>query len=198
MRPVPRLGAVNLALVAIYFVPTWGGEAVRALKSPFGGLEDRAQAAAVMAIRHFFDLGLDGLLRSSNILAASKLVVAAGFVAYLIEFARALVMSREPNRETTETVLTIAALTVVLWSVPALALDDVGLIRLNATQLLLVAGAVIVLTIERQINELAAQAAAAAPRASARDVTQAIPGAAGCKARRMAWRAPPTDGLTAR
>jgi len=198
MRPFPRLGAVNLALVALYFVPVWGVEAVRALKSPFAGFEDRAHAAAAMSIRQFFDFGLDGLLRTSNILAATKLVIVAGFVAYLIEFARALVMSLFHDRETTETVLTIAALTVVLWAVPALALDDVALIRLHATQLLLVAGAVFVITIERHIEEPVTQTAKPAPQAPALDVSQAIPGAADYKGRLMAWRPARNDGLSAR
>src|SRR5258705_8592516 len=145
----PSLGSVNLALVALYFVPVWGHDAVRALKSPFGGFEDRAHAAAASAIRQFFDWGLDGLIRTSNVLAATKLVITAGFVAYLIEFARALVMDREPNRETIEVVLMIAVITVGVWAVPAFALDDAGLIRLYASQLLLVVSAVIVLTVER-------------------------------------------------
>ena len=40
----PSLGSVNLALVALYFVPVWGHDAVRALKSPFGGFEHRLSA----------------------------------------------------------------------------------------------------------------------------------------------------------
>ena len=200
MRPVPRLGAVNFALVAIYFVPAWGVDALRVLRSPFAGFEDRAHAAAASAIRHVFDLGLEGLLRTSNLLAGTKLVVTAGFVAYLIEFSRALVMGREPNRETTDIVLLAAAVSVVLWSVPALSLDDVGLIRLHATQLLLIVSAVVVITIERHIEERHTVPAprAAVPQPSALDLSQAIAGAAGYKARLLAWRAARSEGLTAR
>jgi hypothetical protein len=190
----PSLGSVNLALVALYFVPVWGHDAVRALKSPFGGFEDRAQAAAAGAIRQFFDFGLDGLLRTSNVLAATKLVITAGFVAYLIEFARALVIGREPDRGTTEIVLVIATITVVLWAVPAFALDDAALVRLYATQLLLVFGAVIVLTVERHIEERAGtavvQTAAPAPRVVATSAVAAIPAVTSAyKARLSAWRA---------
>jgi hypothetical protein len=202
MRPVPRLGAVNFALVAIYFVPAWGVDALRVLRSPFAGFEDRAHAAAASAIRQVFDLGLEGLLRTSNLLAATKLVVTAGFVAYLIEFSRALVMGREPNRETTDIVLMAALVSVVLWSVPALALDDVGLIRLHATQLLLIVSAVVVITIERHIEERhtvpAPPTRAVAPQPSTLDLSQAIPGATGYKARLLAWRAARSEGLTAR
>jgi hypothetical protein len=46
MRSFPRLGAVNAALVSLYFAPVWGIEAVRALTSPYYGFEHRAQAVA--------------------------------------------------------------------------------------------------------------------------------------------------------
>jgi hypothetical protein len=109
-------------------------------------------SAAAVYFRQLFDLGFDGLLRTANVLAGIKLVVAAGFVAYLIEFARALAMARPVNRETLDAVLALAVAAVVIWAVPALALDDAGLIRLSATQILLVAGAVVVVMAERQIN----------------------------------------------
>ena len=149
MRSLPRLGLFNLALVAAYFVPVWGIDALRALLSPFGGLEDRAQAAAIGLIPQLFDVGSHGLMRASNIFAAMKLVVTAGFVAYLIEYARALAVAREPDRETVDVVLALAAAAAAIWTIAALAQGDAALIRLHATQVVLVAGAVIVVTVER-------------------------------------------------
>ncbi len=67
---------------------------------------------------------LDGLLRVSNVLAGIKFVVAIAFVAYLIEFARALVVRREPNRETLDAVLLLASVAIVLWAWPALGSGD--------------------------------------------------------------------------
>jgi hypothetical protein len=152
MRPYLKLGPANLALISLYFVPVWGRDAVRALISPYGGFEDRVQAAATNYVRQMFDLGLDGIMRVSNILAALKLVIAAAFVAYLIEFARALVIEREPDRETIDAVLVLAVTAIVIWALPALALDDAGIVRLAATQLLMVIGALIVITIERHVE----------------------------------------------
>ena len=80
-------------------------------------------------------------------------MIAAGFLAYLIEFARALVVGRELNRETSDGVLGLAVIAVLVWTLPGLTLNDPGLIRLSATQLMLVAGAVVVITVERQIEE---------------------------------------------
>jgi hypothetical protein len=156
MRSVPSLGCVNAALVSLYFVPVWGGDALRVLTSPYNGFEDRVQATAVTYFRHLFDFGLDGLVRTSHVLAGIKFVVAMAFAAYVIDFARALVMRREPNRETIDVALVLAATAIMIWAWPALGTGDVALIRLHATQFLLLTGAMIVIMVERQIEESAA------------------------------------------
>jgi hypothetical protein len=148
----PSLGAVNLALVSLYCAPVWGKEAVRALISPYNGFEDRIHAAAATFFRELFGFGLNGLVLTSNILAGIKLVIAVSFVAYLIECARALVRRRQVDRSTVDVVLILAAVAIAIWAVPALALDEGALVRLAATQLLLVAGAVVVITVERHLE----------------------------------------------
>jgi hypothetical protein len=161
MRSFSRLGAVNAALISVYFAPVWGADALRALTSPYYGFEDRAHAAAASYFRALLDLGLDGLLRTSSVLAGIKFVIAIAFVAYLIDFARALLMRREPNRETLDAALVLAAGALMLWAWPALHSADAVLIRLHATQFLLLTGAMIVIAVERRIEE-----AALSPRAA--------------------------------
>jgi len=114
MRSNPGLGQVNFALVSAYFVPAWGHDALRVLTSPFNGFDDRAHAVAAVYIRDAFDFGLVGLIRTSEMLAGLKMVVAAAFAAYLIEFARSLATRREPNRETVDVVLLLALATAVI------------------------------------------------------------------------------------
>jgi len=46
----------------------------------------------------------------ANVLAGIKLVIAAGFVAYVIEFARSLAVGREVDRQTLEVVLIVESL----------------------------------------------------------------------------------------
>lgn len=168
MRSHLRLGAVNAALISGYFALTWGTDAVRALKSPFGGFEDPAHATAAAYFRALFDFTLDGLMRTSNALAGLKLVVAVGFLAYLIDFARAAVMRREPNRETLDVVFLLASAAIMLWAWPALLSGNGALIRLHATQFLLLTGAMIVIVVEQHLAERqAALAPVAGPRISA-------------------------------
>ena len=161
MRCRSRLGAVNAALISIYFASVWGSDAVRVLTSPFYGFEDRLQATAAGYFRGLLDLGLEGLVRASNLLAGIKLVIAAGFLAYLIDFIRALMAAREPNRETLDVVLLLAGGAIMLWAWPALHAGDAGLVRLLATQFLLLIGAMIVIAVERQLEEAPAAAARA-------------------------------------
>jgi hypothetical protein len=163
MRSYPGLGLVNFALVSAYFVPAWGHDALRVLTSPYNGFEDRAHAVAAIYFRDVFDLGLTGLIRTSEMLAGLKMVIAAAFAAYLIELARALVTRREPNRETVDVVLLLALAASLIWIVPTVRLGDPGLIRLQATQFLLLVGAAVVIVIERHILHVAPSRATDSP-----------------------------------
>lgn len=161
MRWNSRLGLVNLALVSAYFVPVWGHDAFRVLTSPFNGFEDRAHAVAAVYYRDIFDFGLAGLIRTSELLAGIKMVIAAAFLAYVIEFARAVATRREPNRETVDVVLLLALIGAVIWMLPTLKRGDPDLVRLQATQFLLLIGAAVVIMIDRHIDERAQMRAAA-------------------------------------
>jgi hypothetical protein len=163
MRSFPRLGSVNAALVAIYFAPVWGADGLRALISPFHGLEDRVHAVAAGYLRGLLDFGLAGLVHTSNVLAGIKFVIAVGFLAYLIDFVRAVVVGRDINRETLDVVLVLAAITLMFWAWPALVSGDAALIRLHATQFLMLCGAMIVILIERHIEEAKPPRSAVAP-----------------------------------
>lgn len=169
----PRLGSVNAALISVYFALVWGNDAVRALTSPFHGFEDPSHATAASYFRNLFDLTLDGLIRTAQVLAGIKLMVAVACVAYLIDFSRALVMRREPNRETLDWVLLFASLAIMLWAWPALGSGEPGLVRLHATQFLLLTGAMVVIVFERQIEEGARVTAPESDRAASVAVARA-------------------------
>ena len=153
MRRIPRLGFLNLALVSLYFAPIWAREALRILLLPDRAFEDRSHAVVAIWLREVFDLTLEGLMRISGALAGLKLVIAAGLLAYLIELARAVAVGREPDPVTSHGALALAAIGVAIWSLPPFLLADPTLIRLSATQVMLVAGAVAVVTVEGHIED---------------------------------------------
>jgi hypothetical protein len=152
MGSPPRLGAVNAALISIYFAPVWGTEALRALTSPMYGLQEPVHVVAAGYYRALLDFGVEGLVRTSYVLSGLKFVVAIGFLAYLIDFARALVVGRQPNRETLYTVLILAGVSIIFSAWPALGSGNGDLIRLQATQFLMLTGAMIVISVDRHIS----------------------------------------------
>lgn len=152
-----RLGSVNLALLSLYFAPAWGTAAAAALTSPYHGLEDRAHAAAATYFRQLLDLDDGGMVLASHVLAGIKLVIAAAFVAYAIEFARAIVTRRDVDPETIDVTLTLSVIGTIVWAVPAFVLDESALFRLHATQMLMVAGALVVIAVERRLAPPALQ-----------------------------------------
>lgn len=157
MRWVARLGATNAALVSLYFAPAWGIEAIQSLRSPYLGLEHKGQAAAAAYYRTLLDLGPDGLLFASQLLCGVKLVVAGAFLAYLIDAARSLVGGREPDRATLDLVLVLAGGAIMLWAWPQLRSGDGELIRLHASEFLMLCGAMIVIAMEKYATEREAQ-----------------------------------------
>ncbi len=173
MRSAPGLGAANLALIAVYFAPVWGHDALRALRSPYCGFEYKAQAVAASYYGAMYDLGLDGLAWTSSLLAGAKLVIAFAFLAYLIDFARALVVGRAADRGTLDAVLVLAGGAIMLWAWPGLRSGDPGLVRLHATEFLLLSGAMIVIAVERRLEEEEAALRPALPDAPAQGETGA-------------------------
>ena len=151
----PTLGPYNLALAACYFAPVWSSEAVRALTSPYAGLTDPMHAGAAIRLRALLGLAPEQLSDVASYLAAFKLIVVAALVAYVIEFSRSVLTARAPDRATTNAVLALAVAAVAIWIMPALAFDPAAATHAHVAQLLLVAGALIVITIERHIEEMA-------------------------------------------
>ena len=146
---LPGLGSSNAFLIACHLAPNWGLKSLRMLFSLFVGFEDRSHATAAIYFNRLFDLSLDDLLRISSVLAGIKFVVAVGFLAYLIDFARACAIEREPDRKTLDLVLLLALATVVLSAFPALALGDAEALRQQVSYLLLLTGALTVIAMER-------------------------------------------------
>jgi hypothetical protein len=150
-----RLGAVNAALVSLYFAPAWGLQALRALTSRRAGLDDATQAAAAGYVGALLDLDFAGMVHAANVLAGIRFVVAVAFFAYLVDFVRALAMRRAPDRATLDAVLVLAPCAIMLFAGPAFASGDAGLIRLSASEFILLTGAMIVIAAERHLDESA-------------------------------------------
>ena len=156
-----RLGAANLALVSIYFTLVWGRDAMRALISPYHGLDDAGLQAAALWLLRPFNASADAVPLAAMALSAFKFIAAAAFLACAIEFARALLRGRREDRATADVALGLAVVGLALWMLPALSLADPNVARIHATQTLLVVGALVVIVVERHIAERSGAPAAA-------------------------------------
>src|SRR5687768_3977678 len=108
MHRLPSIGHVNAVLVALYFIPLWGREAVRSLTSTVYGLDERANMAAAAFYRQVLDLDHDGLARVASLLGGLKLVMAAMFVAFIIDVSRGIAVGRTGDRVTLDVALFLA------------------------------------------------------------------------------------------
>jgi len=122
------------------FVPL-GHDRAAGAHLPYNGFEDRGHAVAAVIFVTSSTRAV-GLIRYPDA-ASWKMVIAAAFVAYLIEFARALAMRREPNRGRRRRAAARFSDRRHLDSADPDA-GDPDLIRLQATQFLLLVGAAIV------------------------------------------------------
>ena len=67
-----------------------------------------------------------------------------------------MLSDRAPDRATTDTVLALAVVAVAIWIMQAIVFDPTAVTQAHVAQLLMVAGALIVSTIERHIEDMAA------------------------------------------
>lgn len=143
------LGSINAIFVSAYFVVAWGREVLEALMSRLYGLEDNATLTAAIFYRRLVDPVPGDLTNAAAILIAIKLVMVSAFVAALVSYARTTIVGRESDRETIDSALILAVAGLIIWILPALATSDTETIRICATQFLLIAGAVVLLLVER-------------------------------------------------
>lgn len=162
-----QIGQVNTVLIGIYFVPVWGLAGFKTLTSYVHGLDDRAQFLIATFYHRLLDLEPASLVRVAAAFGGLKLIAASAFLACMIGFVRTLVTTRNPDDETTDLCLILALATVLLSAIPALASGDGELIRLCATQFLLIVGAGIIVGVERSMLGAASDPASVlAPRRS--------------------------------
>ena len=147
MRSSIRLDEANAAVVSLYFAPVWGIDAARALHSPYLGFDSQTHAVAVGYYRVLLGLGPEGLVWVSHVLAGTKLLIAVGFLAYLVDVLRALVVGRAPDAATLDLTFVLAGAAIVLWAWPALRSGDAALVRLHASEFLLLCGAMLVIAV---------------------------------------------------
>jgi hypothetical protein len=148
MRFVSRIAGLIVVAVSLYFVVTWGSEAVRTLASPNFGLDDPERGQGVRALARFLDLGPDSLVRLAAFLAAVKLTAAAVLALHLVGRVRAS-NGASRNDELLDAALLLVVVLTLVMAMPAVLDGNRELVRLYAADLLMAGAAAIFSVIER-------------------------------------------------
>ena len=159
-----RIGSINGALLAAYFIPAWTMVAFNIFVAPVHGLYERPSVAVALFLSDELQMSGMSTVRAAWLLALGRLTVVAFFAIYLALLAIPRTRRSGSSDEALGIALAIGSLISFASMVMASKVGEMAALRLHATELLLLLGAAVVLVIERP---------ASAPKTV--DVANAVP-----------------------
>lgn len=144
-----RISTFNGALLAAYFVPTWGIAACKIMISPLGGFYERPNISVALYISAYWHVAETGTARVALLLALGRLTVVAFFAVFLATITRASVRQSGGCDEALGIALGIGSLISFLSMVMASQVGETAVLRLHASELMMLLGTAIVLLVER-------------------------------------------------
>ncbi len=144
-----RIGSVNGALLAAYFIPAWTLVAFNIMVAPVHGLYERPSVAVALFLSDHLQMAGMSTVRAAWLLALGRLTVVAFFAIFLA----LLCIPRDPQESAAATRRSgsrcaIGSLISFTSMVMASKVGEMAALRLHATELLLLLGAAIVIVIE--------------------------------------------------
>ena len=159
-----RIGSVNGALLAAYFIPSWSLVAFNIMMAPVHGLYERPSVAVALFLSDHLQMAGMSTVRAAWLLALGRLTVVAFFAIYLALLCIPRVRKNGGSDEALAIALAIGSVISFASMVMASKVGEMAALRLHATEVLLLLGAAIVVVIERpEAAPQAAQAQAKAP-----------------------------------
>ena len=153
-----RISSFNGALLAAYFIPTWAIVAFRIIEAPVRGLFERPDVSAAFFLGDHLQWGASGLVRAAWLLALGRLTVVAFFAVFLVLLCRPKIRTSGGCDEALGLALGIGSVISFALMLMASKVGEVEALRLHATELLMLLGTAIVLTVERPATAPAAVA----------------------------------------
>ena len=151
-----RIGSINGALLAAYFIPVWGMTAYNIMFAPVHALYDQPNiAAALYASDHLNVAGMN-LVRLAWLLALGRFAAIAFFVVFLALLCWPSTRRSGACNEALGMALGIGSLISFACMVMASQVGEAGALRLHATELLMMLGAAIVLVFDRPAEKTVA------------------------------------------
>jgi hypothetical protein len=144
-----RISSFNGVLLAAYFIPTWTIIAFNIMASPVHGLFDRPSIAVALFISDHLHLTSVGAVRAAWLLALGRLVVVAFFAIFVVLAFSPRIRKFGGCNEALSIALGIGCLISFVSMVLASLAGEAEALRLHASELLVMVGTVVVLTLER-------------------------------------------------
>ena len=143
-----RISSFNGALLAAYFIPTWTIIAFKVMISPIHGFYEQPNISMALFVSDYLQLAATGTVRAAWLLALGRLTVVAFFAIFVVLISRPSVRKAGGCDEALAIALGIGSLISFALMVMAAHFGEAAALRLHATELLLLLGTAIVLTVE--------------------------------------------------
>jgi len=145
-----RIGSINGALLAAYFIPVWGMVAYNIMFAPVHALYEQPNiSAALFASDHLNVAGMN-LVRVAWLLALGRFAVIAFLAAFLVMLCWPSTRKNGACDEALGIALGIGSLISFACMLMASQVGEGAALRLHATELLLMLGTAIVLVMEER------------------------------------------------
>jgi hypothetical protein len=144
-----RIGSLNGALLAAYFIPAWGMIAYNIMFAPVHALYEQPNISAALFVSDHLNIAGMNLVRVAWLLALGRFAVVAYFAVFLAMLCWPSTRKNGSCDEALGIALGIGSLISFASMVMASQVGEIGALRLHATELLLMLGTAIVLVFER-------------------------------------------------
>ena len=144
-----RIGSINGALLAAYFIPVWGMIDYGIMFAPVRALYDQPNVSAALFASDHLNLAGVNLVRVAWLLALGRFAVIAYFAVFLAMLCWPSTRKSGACDEALGVALGIGSLISFACMVMASQVGEAGALRLHATELLLMLGTAIVLVFDR-------------------------------------------------
>lgn len=156
-----RIGSVNGALLAAYFIPAWTVVAFDIMTAPVHALYEQPSISVALFISDHLHLTGVATVRFAWLLVVARLTVAGFFALFLAGLARPAVRRSGAADEALAMALGLGSLVSFASMAMASQVGEIGALRLHAAELLMLLGTAIVMVVEAPAPGRAGHKAAA-------------------------------------
>jgi hypothetical protein len=159
-----RIGSINGALLAAYFIPIWGVIAYNIMFAPVHALYEQPNISAALFVSDHLNVAGTNLVRVAWLLALGRFAVIAFFAVFLALLCWPSTRKSGACDEALGVALGIGSLISFACMVMASQVGEAGALRLHATELLMMLGTAIVLVFDRPAQQTAGDIALQVPQ----------------------------------